>query len=152
MSLRRRRASRAGFSLLEMLAVIAILALVAGLASQLARPPSPRLRVENAARALCAAMRATRMRALARNEETALTIDLRRKLYVSPAVAETALPREAALDVTVSSRERNGPNLAGVSFYPSGGSSGGEVTIVIDGARAQIDVNWLTGGTRCVLR
>lgn len=146
---RRRAMARAGFSLVEMLAVLAILALVAGVATQLTRRPSPRLRVESAARALCAALRTTRMRAIASNEELALTIDLRRKAFFSPVVAETALPRDATIDLAVSSRERQGQASAGVSFHPSGGSSGGAVSIVIEGARADIEVNWLTGVTRC---
>ncbi|MGA2795048.1 MAG: prepilin-type N-terminal cleavage/methylation domain-containing protein [Roseiarcus sp.] len=93
---RRRRARgnpRAGFTLIEMLAVLAIVALIAGLSTQLARPPVPRLRVEAAARALCATARATRMRAIATRD----------------------------------------------------------ITIEISGNRAAIDVNWLTGATRCSL-
>jgi general secretion pathway protein H len=108
---RRRRARgnpRAGFTLIEMLAVLAIVALIAGLSTQLARPPVPRLRVEAAARALCATARATRMRAIATRQEATL-------------------------------------------FFPGGGSTGGDITIEISGNRAAIDVNWLTGATRCSL-
>lgn len=149
---RRREGSRAGFSLVEMLAALAIVGLVAGVATQLVRRPSPRLRVESAARSLCAALRLTRMRAISANEEIALTIDLRRKAFVSPVVAETVLPPDMKIDLTTSAVEQRSRNSADVAFYPTGGSSGGEVALAIEGARAEISVNWLTGATRCTLR
>jgi general secretion pathway protein H len=143
---------RAGFSLVEMLAALAILGLVAGLATQLVRRPSPRLGVESAARSLCAALRLTRMRAISANEEMSLTIDLRRKAFVSPVVASTPLPPEAKIDLSVSAVERRNRDSADITFFPTGGSSGGEMSIAIGAARAEIAVNWLTGATRCVLR
>ncbi|OAI25733.1 type II secretion system protein GspH [Methylosinus sp. R-45379] len=144
-SARRRR----GFSLLETLAILLIVALLAGMAGQFARRPSPRLRVESATRALCAGLRATRMRAIATASEQAMTIDLRRKAFFSPAVAETALPEDAAIELAVSARERTEPSRGAIAFFPDGGSSGGGLTIGVAGARAEIDVNWLTGATRC---
>lgn len=149
---RKRIGSRAGFSLVEMLAALAILGLVTGVATQLVRRPSPRLRVESAARSLCAALRLTRMRAISGNEELALTIDIRRKAFVSPVVAETVLPQDIKIEMTFSAVEQRSRNRADVAFYPTGGSSGGEVSLALDQARAEIDVNWLTGTTRCTLR
>ncbi|CAN2533660.1 hypothetical+protein [Methylocapsa aurea] len=142
---------RRGFSLLEMLAVLAIVALLGGMASQVARRPSPRLRVESATRSLCAGLRATRMRAIATASEQALTIDLRRKAFFSPAIATTALPEDAAIELAVSARERTEPSRGAISFFPDGGSSGGGLTIGLSGAHAEIAVNWLTGATRCAL-
>ena len=115
------------------------------------RRPSPRLRVESAARSLCAALRQTRMRAIAANEEMALTVDLRRKTFFSPTVGEKPLPNDAQIDLTVSAIERRSRNKADFAFYPSGGSSGGEMSIALSGVRAQIAVNWLTGATRCAV-
>lgn len=139
----------AGFTLLEMLAVLAIVALIASLSTQLVRQPAPRLRVEAAARALCATARATRMRAIATRQEATLSFDLARKTFASPVGRETALPNEAQLDVTVANGQRGGGGLAGIVFFPGGGSTGGDVTIEIAGNRATMEVNWLTGATRC---
>ncbi|MBG0808326.1 prepilin-type N-terminal cleavage/methylation domain-containing protein [Methylosinus sp. H3A] len=142
-------ARRSGFSLLEMLAVLAIVALLGGMASQFTRRPSPRLRVESATRALCSGLRATRLRAIATASEQALTIDLRRRAFFSMAVAATALPEDAAIELAVSERQRAEPSRAAIVFFPHGGSSGGGLTIALSGARAEIAVNWLTGATRC---
>jgi general secretion pathway protein H len=141
----------AGFTLMEMLVVLAILALVAGMASQLTRPASPRLRIEAAARALCAAARATRTRAIATNSETTLTVDLARKSFFSPAVAETAFPPEARVELSVA-RIRGGSAASGaITFFPGGGSTGGDIVISYANLRAAIGVNWLTGETTCDL-
>ena len=142
---------KAGFTLLEMLAVLAIIALVASLSTHLLRPPSPRLRAEAAARALCAAARATRMRAIATNAQTTLTLDLARKTFSSPVVAETALPNDARIAVSVASRQGASPSNAGIVFFPGGGSTGADISIELSGSRATVEVNWLTGETRCGL-
>lgn len=144
-----RPSARGGFTLLETIAVLAILALVASASTGLLSPPSPRLRVEAAARGLCAAMRATRTRAIAANEPLTLTIDLARKVYFSPAVAETALPRDAAIDLSVAAAQRSNRDSAGIVFFPSGRASGADIAIAVAGQRATIEVNWLTGDTRC---
>jgi len=136
---------------MEMLAVLAIVALIATLSTQLVRPPAPRLRVEAAARALCATARATRMRAIATQQEATLSFDLARKSFSSPVGGETILPNEASLAVSLATGQRGGDALAGIVFFPGGGSTGGDVTIELAGARASIEVNWLTGVTRCVI-
>ncbi len=140
-----------GFTLLEMLVVLAILALVAGMASRLAHPASPRLRVEAAARALCAAARATRARAIAVNAEAALTLDLARKSFYSPVVSETSLPRDARVDISVPRTRRANRAIADIVFFPGGGSTGGDIVIELSSHRATIGVNWLTGATTCAL-
>ena len=140
---------RGGFTLLEMLVVLALIALLAGLSTQLVRPAAPRLRLEAAARGLCAALRATRARAIATNEEATLIFDLERKAYVSPSVRETFIPAEARVQVSVASGQRDLRENAGLVFYPSGGSTGGDIILEIGGNRAIIQVNWLSGTTRC---
>ncbi|MGO9772921.1 MAG: type II secretion system protein [Roseiarcus sp.] len=140
-----------GFTLMEMLVVLTILALVAGMASQLTHPASPRLRVQAAARALCAAARATRTRAIATNTEATLTLDLARKSFFSPVVSETAFPREASVEVSFARAQRANRTSAGIVFYPGGGSTGGDVVIELSSHRATIGVNWLTGETTCDL-
>ncbi len=149
----RRRAApapgMAGFTVLEMLVALAILTMVMGTGSMLLRRPSPGVQIEASARNLCAALRLTRSRALATNAETTLTIDLATKSFVSPVISETAFPREAEVQFTVADRMRTSRTAGGFLFFPGGGSTGGEVTIQAPGKRIVINVNWLTGETRC---
>lgn len=142
-------ARNAGFTLIEMLAAIAIVALVAGVAVPLLRPPPQGLQLEAAARALCAALRLTRTRAIATNQEIALVVDVERKSYRSPVIAETILPRAAGVELTVADARRESPQIGDFLFFPGGGSTGGDVTLLLGGRRATINVNWLTGDARC---
>ena len=91
------------------------------------------------------------MRAVATNEAMALTLDLTRKTFLSPAIAETALPDEAQVRISIASEQRSAGAKAGIVFFPGGGSTGGDITIEMGGNRAEIAVNWLTGETRCGL-
>jgi general secretion pathway protein H len=143
------RRRRSGFTLIETLAALAIFALVIGASTALLAPPSPRLRAEAAARGLCAALRATRARAMATHEDMIFTLDLARKTYFSPAAAETALPGDATIDLAIAEPLRAEAGRAGVAFYPNGKSSGADISVTIAGRKAQIEVNWLTGATRC---
>ncbi|ARN82219.1 GspH/FimT family pseudopilin [Methylocystis bryophila] len=140
---------RGGFTLLEMLAVLAIIGLLAGLSTQLVRPAAPHLRLEGAARGLCAALRATRARAISANEEATLVLDLARKSYSSPSVRETLLPAEMRIEISIAKGQRDFGGNAGLKFFPSGASTGGDITLEIGNNRATIQVNWLSGATRC---
>jgi general secretion pathway protein H len=138
-----------GFTVLEMLVAMAILTLVMGTATVLLRPPSSNLQIEASARSLCAALRLTRSRAIATNAELAVTIDLARKIFVSPVISETAFPREAIVEFTVADGQRTGRSTGGFLFFPSGSSTGGDVSIRGPSRRALISINWLTGEARC---
>ena len=146
----RRMGRRAGFTMLEMLVALAIFAMAAALAAQLLRPRSPRLRLESAARALCGVLRAARSRSIATNAAAVVTFDLDAKTYSSPVGGLGRLPRETALRLSVAHDEARG-DAGAIRFFPDGGSTGGDVVMDLGGSRAEISVNWLTGGTTCAL-
>lgn len=141
--------SDAGFSMLESLVILAIIALVAGMSTQLLRPPSAKLRVEAAARALCATLRAARSRAVATNRDMSVIIDLDRKTYWSPIAGESALPSDAALTLNVANTQQLSARSGAIAFFPDGSSTGGDLTLEGAGARTKISVNWLTGEAIC---
>lgn len=142
---------RAGFTLLETIVVLALVGLLAGMASQLLRPPSERLRMENATRAFCATLRATRARAIATNTETTLIIDVFNKTYVSPAGGVGKLPADVAITLDIANTQHLSAAAGAITFFPDGASTGGEIVLQTSGVRATIDVNWLTGGAKCAL-
>lgn len=144
------RGRRGGFTMLEMLVALAIIGMAGALAAQLLRPQSSRLRLEAATRALCATLRAARSRAIAINAPAAVTFDLANKTYASPVGGLAVLPKEIALRLEVASREARG-EAASIRFFPDGGATGGDIALDLGGRRAEISVNWLTGGTSCAL-
>lgn len=145
------RRRRAGFTLIETIVVLAIIGVVAGTATQLLRPPSDRLRLERSARAVCATLRATRARAIATNSETTFTVDIFNKTYASPASGGGRLPADAAITFDIANTQRLSPVLGGITFFPDGTSTGGDIVLKLPDTRAIIDVNWLTGGAKCAL-
>ncbi|HUO54366.1 MAG TPA: GspH/FimT family pseudopilin [Rhodoblastus sp.] len=148
--MRRRARRRGGFTLLEMLIALAILGLAGAMAAQLLRPPSPRLQLESATRALCATLRAARARAIAENVPARVAFNLADKTYRSPVGGTGRLPKETALRLTVAHDEAQG-EVAAIRFFPDGGATGGDIALDLAGQRATISVNWLTGGTTCGL-
>jgi general secretion pathway protein H len=142
---------RAGFTLLETIVVLALIGLMAGMASQLLRPPSDHLRLESATRTFCATLRATRARAIAANAETAVVIDVFNKTYASPVGGEGKLPGDAAITRDVANTQRLSDSAGAITFFPDGTSTGGDILVQTPGARAAINVNWLTGGAKCAL-
>lgn len=140
---------RRGFTLLETLAALAILALAMTAGTALLRGPSPRLKAEAAARSLCGAVRLTRARALSTHRPISFSVDVERKAYASAAAPEALLPREAAVQINVAGNQRVGSSIGAIVFYPGGESSGGDIALVIEGMRATIGVNWLTGAIEC---
>jgi general secretion pathway protein H len=136
--------------MLEMLVALAVLGMAGALASQLLRPRSPRLRLESSTRAICATLRAARSRAIASNTPAVVAFDLADKTYVSPVGGVGRLPKDISLRLDVA-RDEAGAEQAAIRFYPDGGASGGDIALELDGRRAGISVNWLTGGTSCAL-
>ena len=147
---RTRQSSRGGFSMLEMLVALAVMAMAGGLAAQLLRPPSPRLRLDSSTRAICATLRAARSRAIAADAPALVRFDLAGKTYVSSVGGVGSLPKEMNIRLTVA-HDESGGDKAQIRFFPDGGASGGDISLELGGRRAEISVNWLTGGTSCAL-
>ncbi len=147
----RAKGRRAGFTLLEALVVMALIGLAAGMASQLLRPPSARLRLETAMRTFCSTLRATRARAIATNSEASVIVDLLGKTYASPVGAPGAFPADASITLDVATTQQVTARSGAITFFPDGGSTGGDMILQTPEARARIGVNWLTGDAKCAL-
>lgn len=140
---------RGGFTLVETIVVLGLFGLVAGMALQLLRPPSERLRLESATRAFCATLHATRARAIATNTESTLIVDVVDKTYVSSSAAAGKLPTDAAIRLDIAHTQRLSPIRGAITFFPDGTSTGGDIILETPDARATIRINWLTGDAKC---
>jgi general secretion pathway protein H len=139
--------TRSGFSLIEMLAALAIVALATALIMPLALRPSEALRLDAAAQDLVAALRLTRAAAIAHNADVALTIDVKRRTFASPAVRARSLPADLNVKLKIAEPERE-HSQGGFRFFPDGSSSGGDMVLGLDGREAKICVDWLSGLAR----
>ena len=135
----------AGFTLVELLVVMGILALILATAIS-ARPKTAAARVSVAARAVAAALQLARAQAMTNNTETVFLIDMETGQF-GLAKSMHALPRGITIAMTLAETERVGQS-GGMRFYPDGGSSGGEIVLMLDAQASRIAVNWLTGEPR----
>jgi general secretion pathway protein H len=141
------RRATAGFSLIEMLAALAIVALAAALVMPLAMRPSDALRLDAAAQDLVAALRLTRAAAIAHNTDAALTIDVERRTFASPAAPARSLPADLSMKLKIAEPEQ-AHSQGGFRFFPDGSSTGGEMVLALRGKEAKICVDWLSGIAR----
>ncbi len=139
-------ATRAGFTLIEMIVVLAILGLALGLVLTRGPVRSSRLELDGAARDIAGGLRLARAQAIAENRPVAFNIDVVHGAVRTEDGPVHALP--AALTIRVLA-ERGGA-IPAIRFAPDGSSSGGRIEVIGQGRRIQIGVDWLTGRVRIV--
>jgi general secretion pathway protein H len=134
-----------------MLVVIVILALATAVAMPMLARPSDGVRVQATARDLINALRLTR--AMARNAEVALAIDVDKRTFASAAIRTQSFGLDIVAELTFAEPEQTARSTGGFRFFADGSSSGGDVRLRLRGREAKICVNWLTGeaqlGERC---
>jgi general secretion pathway protein H len=136
----------AGFTLIELLVVVVIMGLAYSLAAPLVGSGVGAAELKASARQLAAGLRKARSDAIARRQETVLTLDLEAKTFqLSNDQRVFRLPREVDVGLFTAQSERMGDNRASIRFFPDGGSTGGRVTVTGKQRTYEVDVNWLTG-------
>jgi general secretion pathway protein H len=145
MRIRRFHFRAPGFTLVELLVVMVIMALVLGLvATSLSRSISgAESRV--AARKIVAALRYTRTQAILQHSEQVFSVDTKSRSYSAPGRPAVQLPEGVDILLTTARSEVTSESVAGIRFFPDGGSTGGRVDLVIRGREYIINVAWLTG-------
>jgi general secretion pathway protein H len=143
--MKRTRRHVAGFTLFELLVVLGIVAVVLG-TMIVARPNASGTRVNAAARAVLATLRLARAQAIERNTEIVVSIDPETRT-VRSSKGQWQLPQGVRVALTYAQSERMGV-AGGLRFYPDGQSSGGEISLGLEGRMARLSVSWLTGEAR----
>jgi general secretion pathway protein H len=142
------RGWEAGFTLVEMLVVLVVLALVVTVAMPLLSGGSEGLRLQTASSELAAAFRLTRSAAILRNTETALMIDVDRRLFKSTVVSQRPFAADIEAKLTFASGIGSPSSDGGFQFFPDGSSTGGDVTLSLRGKQTKLCIDWLTGEVR----
>ena len=142
------RRRNAGFTLLELLVVLVLMALMTGLAIPLISAGTPGAQIKAATRELLSGLRQARDQAIVQRQPTALTLNVDdRRFQITGQPHAFQLPGKLQIGLFVAEVDDNGKQGAFI-FYPDGSSSGGAVTVSLDGQTNRIDVDWLTGVAR----
>lgn len=137
-----------GFTLIEIMVVMAILALMLVLISPNFSTALPGVSLKAAARTLAGGLRHARSRAIARNEEVALAIDVETRRYaIVGGKTSGKLPGEGEIRLFTAQSELIDATSGTIRFFPDGGSTGGGITFIDGERRYRVLVDWLTGQT-----
>lgn len=146
----------AGFTLLELMVVLVIAGLMFSLGGPSVSALYDTMQYRDAVREIVSAAKNGRRGAFVSGQPLDLLIDTDRNQFAltnQPQslnnLAFSALPE--ALDITVvyAAEVSPRPGLAAIRFYPAGGSSGGEITMLRpSGGGVHLTIDWLLGDVR----
>jgi general secretion pathway protein H len=142
-----------GFTLLELVIVLLVIAALAGLSGPSLQSLHESVQYREAVRLFTSAVKSGRLDARAQGEAVDLIIDSENNRFLLTRDASAidvanyrSLAEELQIVVTYAAEVSPGGNLAGIRFYPAGGSSGGEIVIQRpSGAGTRLTVDWLLG-------
>ena len=137
---------QSGFTLLELLAVLAILALSASAVVQVGRNSAETARVRSFLVEAEAMMRQARATAIETMSEQDVIIDTEARRFVYAGGADVLeVPQGVSLDGKLARVPEAGRNGFVIRFFPSGGSTGGNLPFRYRDQIFELRVNWLTG-------
>ena len=143
-----RRACAAAFTLLETLVALALIAVLLAVAVPALITPSG-VELRSAAHTVASGLRQARLEAMRQQRPIALQVDVEtRTLRLEGREQTRELPRELTVELFTARREMLDERRGGIRFYPDGSSTGGEVTLTLDGLATRVVVEWLTGRVR----
>ena len=139
-----RTEAQAGFTLLELLVVLVIIALSATAVMSIGRSSLESARVRSFLVEAEAMFRDARTAAIETHAQTAVMIDEKgRRLSMSDGSRMLELPKGVSLNAKVAVPKEG--EIPSVRFFPSGGSTGGQLTFAFRGRSYGLRINWLTG-------
>ena len=100
-----------------------------------------------AARELVASIRYTRARAILDKSEQVFAVNTEERSYQAPGRKQVKLPEGVDVTITTARSEITAEDIAGIRFFPDGGSTGGHIELTVNEKEYRVNVAWLTGET-----
>ncbi|MCF6263958.1 MAG: prepilin-type N-terminal cleavage/methylation domain-containing protein [Xanthomonadales bacterium] len=139
-----------GFTLIEILVVMVLIGLMVSMVGLSLSKSVSRAEVRNASRDVLSALRYTRTQAIVTHSEQVLMVDLENRTISVPGKKPIKLPKGIELGMTTALREQQSETLAGIRFFPDGGSTGGKLFLTVGEREFIIHIQWLTGEAKLV--
>ena len=138
-----------GFTLIELIVVMAIAGLIMAIAPPLVAKAIPGVELKATAKNIAASLRYVRSRAIYERGETVFVIDTESREYFSEGKGKRRkIPEGIELSLVSAESDQFKGDVSSYRFFPSGGSTGGRITLSNDNAEYKIDIDWLTGRVR----
>ena len=144
----RKRGFVRGFTLVELMVVMVIISLILGLVATSMSSSISGAEARAASRKLVASLRYTRARAIIDKEEQVFQVDTENRSYQAPGRKQIDLPEGVDITITTARSEVTAEDIAGIRFFPDGGSTGGHIELTVNDREYRVNVGWLTGETR----
>jgi len=144
-----------GFTLFEVLLVLTIAGLIFATSAGSLSAMLDTMQYREAVRTLESAAKNARRKSIRMGIPVDLLIDARKSSYLVVAASSqikgsdmATLPDSLTFGVTSAAEVSRDTQIAAIRFYPSGGSTGGEITIRREsGAGVVLNIDWLLGLT-----
>ena len=97
---------------------------------------------------MVASIRYTRARAILDKTEQVFQVNTEERSYQAPGRKEVELPEGVDITITTARSEITSEDVAGIRFFPDGGSTGGHIELTVNERDYRVNISWLTGETR----
>ena len=142
-----------GFTLLEMVCVLAMIALLAAVLLPKLPSGTSRPRLEAYALQTASLLKADRSVAIRRGVQVSTLVNAMSRVVRSGVTGRVvSIPDDVVFDAILPARCNQRPVFSTISFFASGMSCGGAISLTRLGVGYEIRVNWLTGGIEVVPR
>jgi general secretion pathway protein H len=134
-----------GFTLFELLVVLVLLALIAAVSAPYLSKGLGRAEAKGSAQDVAAALRRARSKAVVRNADVVLTVDVNQRSFRIAGAEPHDLPAALKIELFTAQTEQISDDVGNIRFFSDGSSTGGEIVLGNGRSKFHVQVDWLTG-------